>query len=91
MQCNLGTCGRHFRKRWHADGNVVSDAVSFDNCLIRALCQQSSSKMRNHSEVLYGSQRLVPSRQNSDARFRPSRRRPAVGTAGRMPALRIQK
>src|SRR5450755_2344009 len=38
----------HFGKGRHADGNVIADAVGFDDGLVRMFRQQRSSKMRNH-------------------------------------------
>src|ERR1019366_5271859 len=48
VERDVSACRRHFRKRWHADRNVIADSVRFHDRLVRTLRQQRSSKMRNH-------------------------------------------
>ena len=48
MQRDLAARRGHFRKRRHADGYVITDAVDLHNRLIRMPGQQRSSEMRDH-------------------------------------------
>src|ERR1700675_374341 len=54
---HFGARRRHLGKRRHTDRNVIADPMSFNDGLIRTFRQQSSAKMRNHSEPLYGNPR----------------------------------
>ena len=48
MQRDIASDSRKIGKSRHADGDVVSDAGSFDDGLVGMLGQQFSAKMSNH-------------------------------------------
>jgi hypothetical protein len=67
---------RHFRKRRHADRNVIANPMSFHDRLIRMFRQQRSSKMRNHRAYCTAVLRAKPAsssyrRANKNTLFLP--------------------
>src|ERR1700674_4036236 len=56
VQRNLAADPGQIRKCWHTDGDIVSDAASFNHSLVGMLGQQSSAQMSNHAADIVAAQ-----------------------------------